>query len=102
MEESLAHHKSAKKRIKTNEKRRIYNRSIKSRVKTYIRYFNESVEEVLKDASKAGELKESVSAKLNKAVSELHKASSKGVLHKNTAGRKVGRLTNLFDKTFQN
>lgn len=97
----MAHHKSAKKRIKTNEKRRIYNRSIKSRVKTYTRYFKESVEEVLKDASKAQELKEGVSTKLTKAVSEIQKAASKGVIHKNTAGRKVGRLTNLYNKTFQ-
>jgi len=101
MEDSLAHHKSAKKRIKTNEKRRIYNRSIKSRVKTYTRYFREGVDEVMKDASKAAELKDSISEKLVKAVSELQKAASKGVLHKNTAGRKVGRLTDLFNKTFQ-
>ncbi len=98
----MAHHKSAKKRIKTNEKRRIYNRSIKSRVKTYTRYFKEGVEEVAKDASKASELREDVSQKLVKAVSELHKAVSKGVMHKNTAGRKIGRLTNMFNKTFQN
>jgi small subunit ribosomal protein S20 len=102
MEGSLAHHKSAKKRIKTNEKRRIYNRSIKSRVKTYTRYFKESIEEAMKDASKIAELRDSVSVKLAKAVSELHSAASKGVLHKNTAGRKVGRLTDMFNKTFQN
>ncbi|MBO4700096.1 30S ribosomal protein S20, partial [bacterium] len=31
----MAHHRSAKKRIRTSEKRRLYNRSIKSRVKTF-------------------------------------------------------------------
>lgn len=96
----MAHHKSAKKRIKTNEKRRLYNRSVKSRVKTYTRYFAEAVETAQNDAANAANYREEAAAKLVKAVSEIHKAVSKGVLHKNTAGRKVGRLTDNFNKVF--
>lgn len=96
----MAHHKSAKKRIKTNEKRRLYNRSIKSRLKTYTRYFSESVETAEKDSANAATYREDAAAKLVKAVSEIQKAVSKGVVHKNTAGRKVGRLTLRFNRVF--
>ena len=97
----MAHHKSAKKRIKTSEKRRMYNRSIKSRVKTYTRYFRESVEEAAQDAETA-KYRDETLKKLQKVSSEFHKAVTKGVLHKNTAGRKIGRLTALYNKTFSN
>lgn len=96
----MAHHKSAKKRIKTSEKRRLYNRSVKSRVKTYTRYFTEIVETAETDAANKVTYREDAAAKLVKVVSEIHKAVSKGVLHKNTAGRKVGRLTDNFNKVF--
>ncbi|MBO4711481.1 30S ribosomal protein S20, partial [bacterium] len=39
-------------------------------------------------------------AKLNTAISEIQKAASKGVLHKNTAARKVARLARQFNRTF--
>lgn len=96
----MAHHKSAKKRIRTNEKKRLQNRSVKSKVKTYIRYFTEALEaaEGNKDNAAA---KEELQLKLRKAVSELHKSASKGILHKNTAGRKAGRLTDSFNKLFK-
>lgn len=97
----MAHHKSAKKRIKTSEKKRLYNRSIKSRVKTYTRYFRESIEEAAQDADTA-KFREDTLKKLQKVTSEFHKAVTKGVLHKSTAGRKVGRLTDLYNKTFAN
>lgn len=98
----MAHHKSAKKRIKTSEKRRMYNRSIKSRVKTYTRYFRESVEEAVQDAENVTKYRDETLKKLQKITSEMHKAVIKGVFHKNTAGRKVGRLTDLYNKTFSN
>jgi len=97
----LAHHKSAKKRIKTSEKKRMYNRSIKSRIKTYTRYFKEGIEEAVKDAETV-KYREDVLKKLQKITSEMHKAVSKGVFHKSTAGRRVGRLTALYNKTFSN
>lgn len=96
----MAHHKSAKKRIKTNEKRRLHNRSIKSRVKTYTRYAVETIETAEKNSAGAAEIKGDAQAKLVKAVSEIQKAVTKGVFHKNTAGRKVSRLTQRFNKAF--
>lgn len=87
----MAHHKSAKKRIRTSEKRRLYNRSIKSRVKTYAHYFEEAA---------TAENRDEAAEKLKTAVSEIQKAASKGVLHKNTAARKVSKLTREFNRTF--
>jgi len=95
----LAHHKSTKKRIKTNEKSRVYNRAIRSRVKTYIRNYMETLEKAEKAENRA-ELKDSTQAILKDVVSELQKATNKGVLHKNTISRKVGRLTKAFNKVF--
>ena len=92
MEDILAHHRSAKKRIRTSEKRRLYNRSIKSRVKTFSHYFEVAAE--------TAENKEDAVAKLNTAISEIQKAASKGVLHKNTAARKVARLARQFNRSF--
>ncbi len=96
----MAHHKSAKKRIKTNEKRRLYNRSVRSRVKTYIRHFAEVAEKAVDDTANLAQYKDEAVAKLRKAVSELHKAVSKGVLQKGTAGRKISRLSKQFAKIF--
>jgi len=96
----LAHHKSAKKRIKTNAKRRLYNRSIKSRVKTYVRYFTESLEDAAKKTDRNEELRASVEEKLRTAISELQRSSGKGVLHQNTISRKASRLTLAFNKVF--
>ncbi len=96
----MAHHKSAKKRIKTNEKRRLYNRSVRSRVKTYIRHFAEMAEKAVDDAANLAQYKDEAVAKLRQAVSELHKAVSKGVLKRATAGRKISRLTKQFNKVF--
>ncbi|MGI6393535.1 MAG: 30S ribosomal protein S20 [bacterium] len=96
----MAHHKSAKKRIRTNEKRRLYNRSIKSRVKTYTRYAVEAIETAEKNSDGVNEMKEDAVKKLHKAFSEIQRAASKGVLHKNTAARKTGRLALRFNKVF--
>ncbi len=96
----MAHHKSAKKRIKTTEKRNLYNRSIKSRVKTYVRHFTDAVEAATADAANLVSHKADAEAKLKNAVSELQRAAGKGVLHRSTAGRKVGRLQLQFNKVF--
>lgn len=61
---------------------------IKSRVKTFIKKFNESLT--------AGDI-ETIKEKLRLAVKELDKAVTKGVLHKNTASRKKSRLYAKFN-----
>ena len=80
----LANHKSAIKRNRQSEKKRARNASVKSQVKTRVKAVLRAVED--KDRS------ESV-ASLKTAISLIGKASSKGVLHKNNAARKISRLT---------
>ena len=79
----MANTKSAAKRARTSEKRRMYNRSIKSRVKTMITKFEQAVA--------SGE-RESASARFVQAASALDKAVSKGVLHKNLAASRKSRM----------
>ncbi len=79
----MANIKSAKKRILVNRKKAARNKSIKSRVKTYIKKVDQAIE--AKDAEAANEA-------LKVAISEINSAGSKGVYHKNTCARKVSRL----------
>ena len=81
---ALANIKSAKKRVLVNRKKAERNKSIKSAVKTSIRKVEAAIE--AKD-------KETASAALLNAISTIDKAASKGVYHKNTAARKVSRLS---------
>ena len=82
----MANIKSAKKRILVSETRVARNKSIRSEVKT-------SIKKV--EAAVAANDKAAASAALTNAVSVIESASSKGVYHKNNAGRKVSRLTKL-------
>lgn len=82
----MANHKSAIKRARQNEIRRIRNKAVKTRIKS-----------IVKDVrSSAGEASgEETKVKLNAAQSVIDKASKKGVIHKRTAARKISRLTKL-------
>jgi len=80
----LATHKSAEKRARQNKKRQLRNVSVKSSVKTRLKAVLSAVEEKKKDDARAA---------LAKAISVIDKAASKGVVHKNTASRKISRLT---------
>jgi len=82
----LANHKSALKRARQNELSRLRNKAVKTRVKSTVKDVRFSVEE-----SSNGD----VIAKLNAAQSLIDKASKKGVIHKNTAARKISRLSKL-------
>ncbi|MCT2586774.1 30S ribosomal protein S20 [Actinophytocola gossypii] len=79
----MANIKSQMKRIKTNEKARQRNKSVKSSVKTAIRRFREAAEAGEKD--KAIELLQDASRKLDKAA-------SKGVIHANQAANKKSAM----------
>ena len=85
----MANIKSAKKRILVIETKTARNKAIKSRVKTYVKKVETAVAENNKEAA---------SAALLEAISEINKAASKGVYHKNTAARKVSRLTKAVNK----
>ena len=82
----MANIKSAKKRILVTETRAARNKSIRSEVKTAIKKVEAAVAANDKDAAKAA---------LTVATSTIESASSKGIYHKNNAGRKVSRLTKL-------
>mgnify|MGYP002991857387 CR=1 FL=1 len=85
----MANIKSAKKRVITNQVRAERNKAIKSRVKTYIKKV---------DAAIAANDKEAAAAALVAATSEINKAATKGVYHKNTSSRKISRLNKAVNK----
>lgn len=82
----MANHKSAYKRTRQNEMRRLRNKSVKTRVKTIVKDVRLTVNEI----SKEDALK-----KLDMAKSNIDRAAQKGVIHKNTASRKISRLSKL-------
>jgi len=75
----LANHKSALKRARQNENRRLRNKSVKTRVKS-----------VVKAVRTAGD---DAAAKLDEAKSVIDKAAKRGVIHKRTAARSISRLS---------
>ncbi len=80
----MAHHKSAKKRIRRNARRAEINGSRISRVRTFVK----KVELAITGGDKAA-----AQAALRAAQPELHRGVNKGVLHQNTAARKLSRLS---------
>ncbi len=80
----MATHKSAVKRDKQNKAQRLRNMAYKTRAKNAIKEVRLAI---------ANKIIEDARLSLNKAISILQKIQSKGVIHKNTAGRKISRLT---------
>lgn len=80
----MANIKSAKKRVLTSQIRADRNKAVKSRVKTYVKKV---------DAAVAAGDKAAAEAALPVAIGEISKAASKGIYHRNTAARKVSRIT---------
>lgn len=85
----MANIKSAKKRILVIETKTLRNKMIKSKVKTLIK----KVELAVSEGNKA-----EAEAALKLAISEISKAASKGIYHKNNAARKISRLTIAVNK----
>jgi small subunit ribosomal protein S20 len=79
----LANIKSAIKRNKQNEKKRVRNRIYRGKARTYVAKARVAIGE--KDAEKAN-------AATLEAISALDKAAQKGVIHKNNAARRKSRL----------
>ena len=82
----MANHKSALKRARQNEIRRLRNKSVRTRVKSIVKDVRLSVSEDSKEAA----LK-----KLDIAKTNIDRAAQKGVIHKKTASRKISRLSKL-------
>lgn len=83
----MANHKSALKRARQDEVRRMRNKSVKTRVKNIIKDVRETASN--------NQNKESSLKSLNTATSIIDKAAKKGVIHKRTAARKISRLSKL-------
>lgn len=79
----MANTSSAQKMVRKIARRTAVNKSRRSRVRTFIKKLDVAVE--------AGN-KSDAQAALRVAESEIMRAVSKGVMHKNTAARKVSRL----------
>jgi small subunit ribosomal protein S20 len=85
----VATHKSAIKRQKQAEKKHIINKSAKSELKTLAKKVEQAVETKNTDAAKDA---------MVKAMKAYDKAASRGILHKNTASRKISRLSTRVGK----
>ena len=77
----MASHKSAKKRIRTTERRRTINKNNESKIKTLVK-------KTLNSANK-----EEAEKAYKDAVSVLDKSVTKGVIHRNNAARKKAAIT---------
>ena len=79
----MANTSSAKKMVRKIERRTAVNKSRRSRVRTYVRRVEEAIASGNVDAAQAA---------LRDATSELQRAVTNGIMHKNTASRKISRL----------
>ena len=77
----MASHKSAKKRIRTNERRRVINKMAESEIKTVVKKVLGTTE------------KEQAEKYYKEAVALLDRSTTKGKIHINTASRKKAALT---------
>ena len=80
----MPNHKSAKKRVRQSERRRLTNRSNRAELRTSIKK--------LRTVLAGGNAKE-IGSQLPVTVAEIDKAVQKGVLHRNAAARHKSRLT---------
>jgi len=79
----MPHHKSAEKRLRQTETRTEVNRARISRVRTFVKKVENAIESGDKEAARSA---------FQLAQPEMHRATTKGVLHKNTVARKLSRL----------
>ncbi|MEM6811565.1 MAG: 30S ribosomal protein S20 [Pseudomonadota bacterium] len=80
----MANHKSAEKRIRRNARRADINGARRSRIRTFIKKIEMAIS--------AGNQKDAQEA-LKNAQPEIQRGVAKGILHKNTAARKLSRLS---------
>ena len=79
----MPQHKSAKKRLRQSERRRLVNKSVKSNVATQLK----AIDKLIKDKK----VEESM-AKLKQVMSFLHKSTQKKIMHLNKASRTISKL----------
>jgi small subunit ribosomal protein S20 len=85
----MANIKSQKKRIITNERRRMRNKGVRTELRTYVKQFRQTVD--------GGNLDEAQEA-LKVASRALDRAASKGVIHKNNAANRKSELAQRLNR----
>ncbi|MBI5441562.1 MAG: 30S ribosomal protein S20 [Deltaproteobacteria bacterium] len=80
----MAHHKSAIKKIRRDEKARLRNKAVRTRFRNLIKAVREAV-----DKGDSEQAKQALAV----AAPYLQKAATKGIIHKNKAARDISRLT---------
>lgn len=84
----MANHKSAIKKYKRDEKKRLINKMNKTKMRNQIKKFKKEIEE--------GKMEEAKSM-FPKVISIIDKSNTKGTIHKKTASRYKARLTALLN-----
>jgi len=87
----MANHKSAIKRIRQTEKRRLTNRVHRGAMRSEVKKFRAAVDAGDKDAATVA---------LASAIARIGSTGSKGVLHKNTTSRRISRLQLAYNRAF--
>jgi small subunit ribosomal protein S20 len=80
----MANTKSAKKAVRVSERRTAINKNRRSRMRTFIRKVEEAIASGDKGAAETA---------LRDAQPEIMRGAQKGIIHRNTASRKVSRLS---------
>lgn len=81
--------KSAIKRVKVTTKKHERNNRVRSKVRTAVRKFRRTLGDTSVDSV----------VTLREAISQIDRAASKGVLHRNTAARRKSRLNKALNRT---
>lgn len=85
----MPHTKTAKKRLRQNEKRRLRNKAVKKGIRVQVKKFTQAP----KDATP-----EQLQTELRAAFKKLDKAAAKRVIHPNAAARRKSRLAKRLNK----
>ena len=80
----MANHKSALKKMRQDEKRRMLNKAVRTRYRNLVKRVRMALE-----SGNASDAEEA----LKNAAPQLQRAASKGVIHKKKASRSISRLT---------
>lgn len=88
-ERVLANSNSAEKRARVARRRTLRNQQVKSRVRTFIRRFEETLDEGNREV---------VEEALRQAISNLDRAAQKGVIHRNQVARKKSKLVRRYNQ----
>jgi small subunit ribosomal protein S20 len=84
----LANNKSAKKRIRVAERRRLRNRPFRTAARTYVKKAELAI--------RAGDAETATTA-VGDAISMLDRVAGKGIIHRNNAARRKSRLMSKFN-----